>query len=199
MTKNILMIVGDFTETLEAFVPMMTLRTLGFNVDVCCPNKTKGDTVTTAVHDFSPICQTYTEKPGHALVITVNFPEINPKNYDGLYLPGGRAPEYLRINPKVCEIVKSFIECNKPIAAMCHGPQILLATGCMPGRKMTCYPTIMPECTMTGTQYVKIPNDECLVDNNIVTAPTWMACPRMMTCFTELLGCKITPPTPTTL
>lgn len=197
MPKKILMIVGDFSETLEVYTPLFTLRCLGFEVDVACPNKTKGDTITTAVHDISPLHQTYTETPGHACMITCNFETLNPKNYDGLCLPGGRAPEYLRMNPKVLECVKCFITCCKPIAAMCHGPQLLLATGCMTGRKMTCYPTVMPECTLANTEYCKVPNDECIVDNNIVTAPTWMACPQMMMCFTELLGCKITPP-PTT-
>ena len=190
MTRKILMIVGDFTETLEVYVPLFTLRTLGFEVDVCCPNKNKGESVSTAVHDLSPEYQTYTERPGHALIMTCNFNEVNPKNYDGLYIPGGRAPEYLRTNPNVVECVKCFVTCGKPIAAMCHGPQLLLATQCMPKRRLTCYPTVMPEVTLAGGEYVKCPNDEVVVDGNIVTAPTWLACPRLITEFTTLLGCK---------
>ena len=127
-------------------------------------------------------------------MLTVTLNDVNPKSYDGLYLPGGRAPEYLRTNPKVLECTRCFIECGKPIASLCHGPQILLSTGMMQGRKVTCYPTVMPESTLAGTECLKTPNDECVVDVNIVTAPTWMACPRMMTCFTDLLGVKITPP-----
>ena len=128
MTRKILMIVGDFTETLEVYVPLFTLRTLGFEVDVCCPNKSKGECVSTAVHDLSPEYQTYTERAGHSLMMTCNFNEVDPKHYDGLYIPGGRAPEYLRVNPNVVECVKCFVTCGKPIAAMCHGPQLLLAT-----------------------------------------------------------------------
>lgn len=196
--KKILMIVGDFTETLELFVPMMTLQTLGFTVDVACPNKTKGELCTTAVNDFCPTYQTYTEKPGYGVPVTCTFNEVNPANYDGLYLPGGRAPEYLRCNPNVINCVKNFINANKPIASMCHGPQILLATGCMTGKKVTCYPTVMPECTLATVECLKVPNDEVVVDNNIVTAPTWLACPKMTLVFAEMLGTKITPPpTPT--
>lgn len=207
MTKKILMIVGDFSETLEVWAPLFTMRTLGFEVDVGCPNKTKGETCTLAVHDFSPQFQTYTEKPAHLIYMTCTLNDVNPKTYDGLYLPGGRAPEYLRTCPKVVECVKCFLTCNKPIAAMCHGPQMLLCTGFpMTGRKMTCYPTVMPDCTTAGCEYVKVPNDDCCVDGNIVTTPTWMGCPKMVCCFTEMLGCKIptapwsctTPPTTTT-
>lgn len=199
MPKKILMIVGDCSETLEVYCPLFTLRTMGFEVDIGCPNKTKGECVTSAVHDFSPVCQTFTEKPGHMVVVTCNLNDVNPKTYDGLYLPGGRAPEYLRMNPKVIECVKCFIECNKPIAAMCHGPQLLFSTFCMAGRKVTCFPTVAPECHLANCEYVKVPNDDCCVDNNIVSAPTWMATPKMLLCFTDMLGCKVTPtPTVTT-
>lgn len=194
MTKKILMIVGDFVETLEVYGPLFTLKTLGFNVDIVCPNKNKNETVTSAVHDFTPGFQTYTEKTGHLVYTTVNFTEVNPKTYDGLIIPGGRAPEYLRCIPQVVEVVKYFIETNKPIAAVCHGPQLLLATGTCTGRKITCYPTVMPECTLTGAQYTKVPNDECIVDGNLVTGPTYLSTPKMMTNFAELLGTKITPP-----
>lgn len=192
MTKKVLMIVGDFSETLEVYTPMFCMRTMGYEVEVVCPNKTKGECITTAVHDYSPVHQTFTEKPGHAVVITANMNELNPKDYDALWLPGGRAPEYLRCNPKVIECVKCFITCGKPIAAMCHGPQLLMATGCMSGRKITCYPTVMPECAPWMVEYHKVPSDECVVDGNIVTGPTWMSTPRMLMCFTELCGTKVT-------
>jgi protease I len=190
MTKKVLMIVGDFAETLEVYCPMFMMQCMGIEVEVVCPNKNKGECVTTAVHDFTPEFQTYTEKTGHTITLTCNWNSINPKNYDGLCLPGGRAPEYLRLNPTVMECVKCFITCGKPIAAMCHGPQLLTATGMMNTRKMTAYPTCMPEITMCNAEYVKVPNDECCVDGNIVTAPTWMACPKMVNNFVNLLGVK---------
>ena len=167
---------------------------MGFTCEIACPNKNKGETITTAVHDYSPLHQTYTEKPGHCVYITANLNDLNPKNYDALYIPGGRSPEYLRCNPKVLECVTCFMTCGKPIATVCHGPQILLATGMMQGRKVTCYPTVMPECQLAGIECIKVPNDECVVDGNIVTGPTWMSCPNVMMNFTEMLGCKITPP-----
>ena len=148
MPKKILMIVGDFSESLEVYGPLFTLKALGFDIDIACPNKPKGDTCTTAVHDCCPLYQTYTEKPGYAVMMTVTMNDVNPKMYDALYLPGGRAPEYLRTMPKVVECVKYFMETGKPIAAMCQGTQIMFATGTCQGRKMTCYPTMMPECIM---------------------------------------------------
>ena len=193
MSKKILMIVGEFTETLEVYCPMFTMRALGYTVDVCCPTKTKGSYVTTVVHDTTPECPTWTEKPGHCLMINCTFSEVNPKNYDGLWIPGGRAPEYLRMNPNVLECVKFFVSSGKPVAATCTGPQLLLATQCVPKRKMTCYPTMGPEVSLCGSEYIKCPNDECVVDENIVTGPTWMACPRTVTSFVNLLGTRMPP------
>jgi len=133
--------------------------------------------------------------------MTITWTDVNPKTYDGLVLPGGRAPEYLRCDPTVIEWTTCFIKCSKPIVAMCHGPQILLATGLMTGKKIACYPTMMPECTLSKAEFCKVPNDQCVVDGPIITGPTWLSCPPMMTCFTEMLGCKVTPPpsTPPTM
>ena len=190
MTKKILMIVGDFVETIETFTPYFTMKMMGFTVDVVCPGKVKGDTVMTAVHEFTTF-QTYEEKRGHCFTLTCTFTEVNPTTYDALYIPGGRAPEYLRTNPKCVEMVKHFMTANKPVAAMCHGVQLLVPTGGITGRKVTCFPACEIECTLAGCDFVKVPKDECVVDGNLITCPTWLACPTMMLKFVEMCGVKI--------
>ena len=193
MTKKILMIVGDFVETLETYTPYFTMKMMGLTVDVVCPNKVKGETVCTAVHDFTTF-QTYEEKRGHNLTLTATFTEVNPTTYDALWIPGGRAPEYLRTDPKVVEIVKHFMTANKPVAAMCHGVQLLVPTGTIAGRKITSFPTCEIECTLAGSEFVKVPNDDCVVDGNLLTSPTWLACPTMMLKFVEMCGVKVITP-----
>lgn len=190
--KRILMIVGDYVEDYEAMVPLQTLETVGHRVDTICPNKKTGETVKTAIHDFVGD-QTYTELPGHRFAITANFNEVNPDNYDALVLPGGRAPEYLRLNPQVLAIVRNFAAAKKPIAAICHGPQILAAAGVLKNRTCMAYPACGPECTNAGAEF-KAPNDACtnaVTDGNLVTAAAWPAHPEWMRQFLAVLGAKI--------
>jgi len=188
--KKILMIVGDFVEDYEAMVPYQILTMVGHRVDVVCPGKKAGDTVKTAVHDFVGD-QTYVELQGHRFKITANFDEINPREYDALVIPGGRAPEYLRLDKKVIEIVKAFE--NKPIAAICHGPQILAAADMLKGKHMISYPAVGPECVKAGAIYGEVsPNaDNAVTDGNLVTAPAWPAHPEWMKQFLKVLGSKI--------
>ncbi len=190
--KNILMLVGDFVEDYEAMVPLQLLLMVGHRVDVVCPNKTIGDTVQTAIHDFDGH-QTYSEKPGHLFRINASFDDIVPENYDALVLPGGRAPEYLRMNSAVIELVQHFSKTNKPIAAVCHGPQILAAAGVLSNRKCSAYPAVAAEVTLAGGSYVQPSDnmDSAHTDGNLVTAPAWPAHPAWMRQFLLLLGSKI--------
>ena len=114
--KKFLILTGDFVEDYEVMVPFQALLMLGHTVHVVCPNKKAGDVIPTAVHDFEGH-QTYTEKPGHNFTLNANFSDVQPEAYDALLLPGGRAPEYLRLNPRVLQIERSFAERNKPIGA----------------------------------------------------------------------------------
>ena len=195
MPTRVLMMVGDFVETLEVYAPYMALQCLGFTVEICCPNKNKGETVTTAIHNFNPMFQTYEEKLGYNIPCTINFPDVNPRDFDAMWIPGGRSPEYLRTNPKVCEMVKFMMDQNRPVAASCHGPQLLVPTGAISGRKMTCYPSCEVEVTLAGANFTKCPPTECVVDGNLITGPTFMSTPKMVHAFAEMLGCKIVPPT----
>lgn len=190
--KKILMLVGDFVEDYEAMVPYQILTMVGHAVDTVCPGKKKGDTVKTAVHDFVGD-QTYVELPGHRFAITADFDAATAAGYDALCIPGGRAPEYLRLNPKVIALVQAFDQARKPIAAICHGPQILAAAGVLKDRKVIAYPACGPECTVAGATFgeVNATASNALTDGNLVTAPAWPAHPEWMRQFLKVLGSRI--------
>lgn len=187
-TRRILMIVGDFVEDYEAMVPLQILQCWGHQVDTVCPKKRAGDYVLTAIHDFDG-AQTYSEKPGHRFGISADFATLDPAAYDALVLPGGRAPEYLRLEPRVLEIVRHFADRQLPIAAICHGPQILVAAGVLRGRACSCYPAVAPEVTLSGGTYVSPSSgmDSAHVDGNLCTAPAWPAHPAWMRAFLKML------------
>jgi len=189
--KKILMLVGDYVEDYEVMVPFQALLMVGHDVHAVCPDKKKGDSVKTAIHDFEG-AQTYSEKPGHNFVLNDAFGTTQPQEYDALVVPGGRAPEYLRLNDRVLAAVRHFSEADKPIAAMCHGLQILAAAGVLKGKRCTAYPACGPEVALAGGTYVEIPVDQALVDGKLVTAPAWPAHPAWLAKFLEVLGTKIT-------
>lgn len=187
--KRILMLVGDFVEDYEAMVPLQILQTMGLAVDVACPDKQSGEKVATAIHDFEGH-QTYSEKPGHNLAITVDWQQVKATNYEALVLPGGRAPEYLRLNAEVIAIVRHFVDKDLPIASTCHGPQILTAADAVRGRRCQGYPTLEPEVERAGgTWDPPSPGmDSVCVDGNLVTAPAWPANAAWMREFLKVLG-----------
>src|SRR4051794_28177824 len=166
--KKILMIVGDYVEDYEVMVPFQALAMVGHKVDVVCPNKKAGDIVRTGIHDFEGD-QTYSEKPGHNFALNASFSDVQPEAYDALVLPGGRAPEYLRLNERVLQIVRHFAEKNKPIAAICHGLQLMTAAGVVKGRACSAYYAVGPEITAAGGRYVELAVDHAHVDGNFVT------------------------------
>ena len=190
--KRILMLVGDFVEDYEVMVPFQMLNMVGHQVDAVCPGKKAGETVATAVHDFDGF-QTYSEKRGHNFRLTATFDEVRPENYDALVVPGGRAPEYLRLNERVLEIVRHFDHEQKPIAAICHGPQLLGAAGILKGRHCSAYPAVAPDLTSCGCEYVPASPeyDNAYVDRNLVTAPAWPAHPAWMREFLKVLGTPV--------
>lgn len=190
--KKILMLVGDFVEDYEAMVPFQALKMVGYDVRAVCPGKKSGDTVKTAIHDFEGD-QTYSEKRGHNFAINDDFEEINPDEFDALIIPGGRAPEYLRLNPRVIEIVREFVKNDKPIAAICHGPQILAAADALKGKKVTAYPAVKPEVIAAGAEWVE-PSagaDNSVIDGKMVTAPAWPAHPAWVADFIKVMGGEI--------
>lgn len=188
--KRILMIVGDFSEDYEVMVPFQALLAVGHAVDAVCPNKKSGERIKTAVHDFEGD-QTYIEKSGHGFALNATFDQVRPENYDALVLPGGRAPEYLRLNPAVLQIVRHFFEADKPVAAICHAMQILAAAGVLKGRSCTAYPAVGPEVTAGGGKFQPIGIDKAFVDGKLVTAPAWPAHPEWIAKFLGVLGTKI--------
>jgi len=192
--KRILMLVGDFVEDYEVMVPFQMLLMVGHDVHAVCPGKKAGDKVKTAVHDFEGD-QTYTEKPGHNFLINHDFDGVDPDDYDALVIPGGRAPEYIRLNERVLDIVRRFSSSGKPIASICHGQQVLVAAGVVQGKGCTAYPAVKPDIVMAGGKWLEI-NDtftNAHVDGNLVTAPAWPAHPEWMRKFLGLLGTRIEP------
>lgn len=190
--KKILLLVGDFVEDYEAMVPYQMLTMVGHQVDAVCPGKKAGERIATAVHDLEGE-QTYSEKRGHYFTLTATFADIKAEQYDALVIPGGRAPEYLRLNEQVIGIVRHFAEKNKPIAAICHGPQLLTAAGVLKGRTCSAYPALGPEVRLAGGKYVDLPFDGAHVEGNLVSGPAWPAHPAIIGKLLQLLGTKIEP------
>ncbi|HLK03983.1 MAG TPA: DJ-1/PfpI family protein [Candidatus Acidoferrum sp.] len=188
--KSILVLVGDYVEDYEIMVPSEALQMVGHAVHVACPGKKAGEFVPTCIHDFEGD-QTYTEKRGHNFALNTDFDTIKPEEYDALLIPGGRSPEYLRLNPRVIEIVHHFAKSNKPIAAICHAPQLLAAAGVLKGKKCSAYPATGPDVTLAGGEYVSVPMTEAVVDGNLVTGPAWPALHSWLAKFLAVLGTKI--------
>ncbi|AVY94381.1 DJ-1/PfpI family protein [Microvirgula aerodenitrificans] len=189
--KKILMLVGDYAEDYETMVPFQALTMVGHIVHAVCPDKKAGEHVQTAIHDFDG-AQTYSEKPGHRFALNADFADIDAADYDALLIPGGRAPEYLRLNDRVLNIVRHFAAHKKPIAAVCHGAQLLAAAGVLDGRECSAYPACAPEVTLAGGRYQAIPVDSAHTDGNLVTAPAWPAHPAWLAQFLQVLGTRIT-------
>ncbi len=186
MSCKILMLVGDFVEDYEVMVPFQALQMVGHEVHAVCPDKKAGDTIKTAVHDFEGD-QTYSEKPGHRFMLNADFGAVKPEDYKALVVPGGRAPEYLRLNERVLEIVRHFAAHDKPIAAICHGAQLLAAAGVLEGKQCSAYPACSAEVKASGGIYVQKDWPEAHVDGKLVTAPAWPAHPAWLAEFVKLL------------
>ncbi len=190
--KKILMLVGDFVEDYEVMVPFQALLMVGHTVHAVCPDKKAGDKVRTAIHDFEGD-QTYSEKPGHNFTLNATFAEVKAEEYDALVIPGGRAPEYIRLNPGVIGIVKHFDAANKPIAAICHGAQVLAAAGVVGGKTCSAYPAVGPDVNTAGGTWVDVGYEKAYVHGNLVTAAAWPAHPDWLAKFLQVLGTKIEP------
>jgi protease I len=189
-TAKLLMLVGDYVEDYEVMVPFQALQMVGHTVHAICPDKKSGEFVRTAIHDFEGD-QTYSEKRGHNFVLNATFADINPHDYDALVIPGGRAPEYLRLNPKVLAIVRYFCEADKPIAALCHGAQILAAAHVISGKRVNAYPACAPDVELAGGIFVPVAITDAVVDGKLVTGPAWPAHPTWLAKFLEVLAAHL--------
>ena len=188
--KKILFLTGDFAEDYETMVPFQALLMLGHTVHAVCPGKKAGETIKTAIHDFEGD-QTYTEKPGHLFTLNASFDEIDPADYDAVMIAGGRAPEYLRLNEKVIAAVRHFAGAGKPVAAVCHGAQLLAAADVIRGKRISAYPACAPEVNLAGGTYADIAVTDAVTDGQFVTAPAWPAHPAWLAQFVKLLGTEI--------
>jgi protease I len=190
--KKILMLAGDYVEDYEIIVPFHALQMVGHTVHAVCPGKKSGEYVPTSIHDFEGD-QTYTEKRGHNFSLNATFDQVKPEDYDALIIPGGRAPEYIRMNARVLEIVRYFMKENRPVAAICHAAQVLAAAGVLKGRKCSCYPATGPDVTLAGGTFVAVAMTEAVVDGNLVSGPAWPALQAWLAKFLTVLGTKIEP------
>jgi len=190
--KNILMLVGDYVEDYEVMFPFQALLMVGHTVHAVCPGKKAGEVVRTAIHDFEGD-QTYSEKRGHNFALNATFENVQPEDYDAIVIPGGRAPEYIRLHPRVLEIVRHFASANKPLAALCHGAQVLAAANVLEGKKCTCYPAVSPDVALAGGTYAEVAMTEAVADGNLVTGPAWPAHPAWLREFLRVLGTRIEP------
>lgn len=190
MTKQILMLVGDYAEDYETMVPFQFLTALGYDVHAVCPDKIEGDHIATAIHDFEGE-QTYSEKRGHNFTINYNFENVQPEQYVGLVIPGGRAPEYLRMNARVIAIVQAFDQAKKPIAAVCHGAQILAAADVLKGKTCSAYPACAAEVKLAGGTFADISVTDAVTDGHLITAPAWPAHPEWLAQFIKALGATV--------
>ena len=188
--KKILFLTGDFAEDYETMVPFQALLMLGHTVHAVCPGKKSGETIKTAIHDFEGDL-TYTEKPGHLFTLNASFDEIDPAHYDAVMIAGGRAPEYLRLNEKVIAAVRHFADAGKPVAAVCHGAQLLAAADVIRGKRISAYPACAPEVKLAGGTYADIAVTDAVTDGQFVTAPAWPAHPAWLAQFVKLLGTEI--------
>ena len=188
--KKILLLAGDFVEDYEIMVPFQALLAVGHVVHAVCPDKKAGDSVATAIHDFEGQ-QTYSEKRGHNFTLNATFADVSAGQYDALVIPGGRAPEYLRMNDAVLALVRHFAKEDKPIAAICHGAQLLAGAGVLEGRLCSAYPACRAEVELAGGRYAEIAIDAAVTDRNLVTAPAWPAHPAWIAQFLAVLGTRI--------
>lgn len=188
--KKVLMIAGDFTEDYEVMVPYQALEMVGVKVDVVCPDKSEGEQIKTAIHDFEGY-QTYTEKLGHNFTLTASFQYLKLEEYDGLFLTGGRSSEYLRLDKRVLDIVHYFMDLKKPVAAICHGIQILTAADAIRGMMLTAYPAVKPEVIAAGGNFIEKAPFEAVVDQNLITSPAWPGNIEILKGFLKLLGVRI--------
>lgn len=190
MAKKVLLLVGDYVEDYEAMVPFQAMGAVGIEVDAIAPERKNGDVVPTAVHDFTGD-QTYKELRGHNFAINKDFDAVNPADYDGLYIAGGRSAEYIRLNKRVIEIVQHFFEANKPVAAICHGIQVLTTARVLEGRTLTAYVAVGPDIELAGGTWKNIPADQAVVDGNLVTSPAWPGHQNILKEFYKLLNIQI--------
>jgi protease I len=188
--KKILMLIGDYVEDYEVMVPFQALLMVGHTIHAVCPGKKSGEFVRTAIHDFEGD-QSYSEKPGHNFTLNATFDEVKPENYDAAIIPGGRAVEYIRLNPRVLDMVRHFDKTGKPIAAICHAAQLLAAAGVLKGKKCSAYPATGPDVALAGGTWVDLPMDQAYTDGNLVTGPAWPALNQWLAQFLNVLGTRV--------
>lgn len=170
--KKILVVTGDGGESYEALYAVHRFREEGWEPVVAAPSRRRLHLV---MHDFEAGWDTYVERPGYGLEADIAFDQVKVSDYDAVLLLGGRAPEYLRNNSRLLDIVRTFDRAGKWVFAICHGIQILAAAGLTAGKSVTCYEHVRLEAEQAGGKFVR---DQAVADGRIVTAQTWQSHPE---------------------
>ena len=171
--NKILVITGDAGESFEILYATHRLREAGYETVIAAPAVKPLNLV---IHDFEPGWDTYVERKGYIVESQISFDEVAPDDYRAVLIPGGRAPEYLRNDPRVISITKEFYNSGKYVFAICHGVQILVTAGLVDKRKIACYEHVKFEVESCGGLYVT--PDEAVKDGRIVTGKTWQSHPE---------------------
>ena len=171
MKQRILLVTGDAGEAYETLYAMHRFQEAGWDVDIAAPEKRLLNLV---IHEMEPGWHTYTERPGYRVAANRVFDEVRVEDYEAILLIGGRAPEYLRNNQRVIEIVQEFHRLQKFVLAICHGVQVLVKAGLVKGTCMTCYEHVRYEVESAGGYYS---TQEAVRDGKIITAQTWQSHP----------------------
>lgn len=191
MTHKVLMPIGDASEVRDTLYPFFRLPEDGFEVVVSGPEVRKYHGVMHEIPPNDSIPWDITrEQPAYHIQATVAFRDVNPADYVGLFLSGGRAPEYIRYDPDLQATTRHFFEAGKPICVVCHGVEIAAAAGCLAGRTLTTVAKCALDITSFGGSYVNVP---CHVDGNLVSGRTWHDNTPMLRAFVTALKAYVTP------
>jgi len=181
---KVLVCLGEFSEGMETYYMIYRLMEEGYRPVVAAASVKLLQLV---VHDFEPQFSNYTEKLGYTIQTDIAYEDVDPADYAGLLIPGGRGPEEIRQYPKVLDVVGYFLDRRLPVGAMCHGPQVVWAARSVKGRKMTCYYGIRPDLELAGASFVDQP---AVVDGSLITSRGWPDLPVFMPKFLRLLAGK---------
>lgn len=181
MSRQILLITGDAGESFECLFARQRLQEAGFVPVIAAPSRRRLHLV---IHDFEPGWDTYIERPGYGAESDITLAEAREPEYEAILVLGGRAPEYLRHDRRVLDLVRAFDAANKWVFAICHGVQVLAAAGVIGGKRVTAYEHCRWEIEACGATYVA--TDQAVRDDRIVTGQTWQSHPEF---YRLVFGC----------
>lgn len=181
MSRKILIVTGDAGESYETLYAIHRFREAEWEPVVAAPSRRRLHLV---MHDFEPGWDTYVERPGYQVVADLTFSEVQVEEYEAILLLGGRAPEYLRNDARLLDIVRAFRDQDRWVFAICHGIQVLITAGLAKGARLTAYEHVRSEVEIAGGTYVS--TEQAVRDGKMVTGQTWQSHPEF---YREVFAC----------